>query len=97
MVLDVRKLTSIADFFVLCSTTSERQARAITEGLRERMEGLGRREMGLEGLSNGSWVLQDFSDVVVHLFHQDHREFYDLEGLWADARRIRWQGAAAAT
>jgi ribosome-associated protein len=51
-------------------------------------EGLG--ERGVEGVRDARWVLQDFGDVVVHLFHEAHREFYDLEGLWADARQVRW-------
>jgi len=93
VVLDVRKLTSIADYFVLCSTTNERQSRAIADGLRAALKERGVRELGVEGIRDGRWVLQDFGDVVVHVFHQSQREFYDLDSLWSDARRVRWQNA----
>ena len=88
--LDVRKLTSIADYFVVCTATNERQARAITDAARAEMKEHDRRQLGLEGTSDGKWVLQDFADVVVHIFGEEQRDFYDLEGLWADAPRVRW-------
>ena len=94
-VLDVAKLTTIADYFVLCSVNNERQARAIADELRVTMRGLDQRELGVEGIEQGRWVLQDFGAVVVHVFLQDHRNFYDLEGLWADAKLLRWKTAAA--
>jgi ribosome-associated protein len=80
---------------VVCSTTNERQARAITEGLRAEMQAQGLREMGLEGVNDARWILQDFGDVVAHVFHESQRPFYDIEGLWADARRVRWQTAGS--
>jgi ribosome-associated protein len=95
VVLDVRKQTIIADYFVICSATNERQARAISDALREAMRERGLRELGLEGVSDGKWVLQDFADVVVHIFHESQRAFYDLEGLWADAKKVRWQANPA--
>jgi ribosome-associated protein len=91
VVLDVRKLTSISDYFIVCSVGNERQGRAITDDLRVRMKGLGVREMGVEGVTDARWILQDFAFVVVHIFHESQREFYDIEGLWADAKRIRWK------
>lgn len=91
VVLDVRKITSIADYFIICSTSNERQARAIADGLRVRMKELGKREIGVEGVADGRWVLQDFADVVLHVFHESQREFYDIEGLWADAKQVRWK------
>ncbi len=94
VVLDVREITSIADYFVICSAGSERQARAIADDLRVSMRNEGIRQLGLEGASEGKWTLQDFGDVVVHVFHESQREFYDLEGLWADAKRVRWQPKA---
>ncbi len=92
--LDVRKVTSVADYFVICSASNERQSRAIADGLRAAFKEEGVRELGIEGVNDGRWVLQDFGDVVVHVFHQSQRGFYDLDGLWADARRVRWQKAA---
>ena len=91
IVLDVRKITSISDYFIVGSTSNERQARAIAEDLRMRMKELGKRELGVEGLEDARWVLQDFGDIVLHLFHESHREFYDIEGLWADAKQVRWK------
>ncbi len=94
VVLDVRKVTSISDYFIICSTSNERQARAIAEDLRLKMRDLGRSEMGVEGLQDGRWVLQDFADFVLHIFHESQREFYDIEGLWADAKQVRWKKSA---
>jgi ribosome-associated protein len=90
-ILDVRKITSISDYFIVCSTSNERQARAITDDLRIRMREIGKRELGVEGVKDGRWVLQDFADIVVHVFHESQREFYDIEGLWADAKQVRWK------
>jgi len=53
----------------------------------------GVRELGVEGVKDGRWILQDLGDVVVHIFHETQREFYDIEGLWADAKQIRWKSA----
>ncbi len=94
VVLDVRKVTTISDYFIICSTSNERQARAIAEDLRLKMRDLGRSEMGVEGLQDGRWVLQDFADFVLHIFHESQREFYDIEGLWADAKQVRWKKPA---
>ena len=94
VVLDVRKITTISDYFIVCSTSNERQARAIADDLRVRMKDLGKREMGVEGLEDARWVLQDFGDIVLHIFHEAHREFYDIEGLWADAKQVRWKKAS---
>jgi ribosome-associated protein len=94
VVLDVRQITSISDYFIICSTSNERQARAIAEDMRLKMRDLGKREFGVEGLTDGRWVLQDFADIVLHIFHESQREFYDIEGLWADAKQVRWKKAS---
>ena len=94
VVLDVRKLTSISDYFVVCSVGNERQARAISDDLRVSMKELGERELGVEGIHDGKWILQDFGAVVVHVFHESQREFYDIEGLWADAPQVMWKAAS---
>src|SRR4029079_9216264 len=80
VVLDVRKITTISDYFIICSTSNERQGRAITHDVRVRMKEIGKREMGVEGVADGRWVLQDFADIVVHVFLESQREFYDIEG-----------------
>ncbi len=82
IVLDVRKITTISDYFIVASTSNERQARAIADDLRVRLKELGVREMGVEGMDDARWVLQDFGDIVLHVFHETQREFYDIEGLW---------------
>ncbi|HEX7898779.1 MAG TPA: ribosome silencing factor [Planctomycetota bacterium] len=94
VILDVRKLTSISDYFIVCSVGNERQARAISDDLRVSMKELGERELGVEGIHDGKWILQDFGAVVVHVFHESQREFYDIEGLWADAPQVKWKAAS---
>lgn len=94
VILDVRKLTSISDYFIVCSVGNERQARAISDDLRVAMKELGERELGVEGIHDGKWILQDFGAVVVHVFHESQREFYDIEGLWADAPQVKWKAAS---
>jgi ribosome-associated protein len=85
VLLDVRGLTSYADYFVLASGDSERQVTATAEHLRETLKTEGYRTIGTEGFDTGHWVLLDFGEVVVHVFFTEVRAFYDLDGLWADA------------
>ena len=86
--LDMSGITSFTDYFFICSGTSDRQVQAIAEGIREVLEGKGVRPLGLEGVLEGKWILMDYEDVVVHVFLEPVRQFYDLEGLWVDAPRI---------
>ncbi len=92
LILDVRGLTSYADFFVLASGTSDRQVQAIADSIEETMKKTGERPLGVEGQSNGHWILIDYGDVVCHVMYEDARVHYDLEGLWADAPRISLEG-----
>ena len=92
VVLDVRGLSGVADYFVVLSADSERQAAAVADAVDERLEAAGASRLGAEGRSGGSWVLLDFGDVVVHVMEPETRRFYDLEGLWADAPRVRVEG-----
>jgi len=85
VLLDVRGMTSYADWFVLGSGESERQVSATAEYLREKLHEEGFRLIGAEGFPTGHWVLLDYGEVVVHLFSTEVRAFYDLDGLWADA------------
>jgi len=89
VVLDVRGLASYADFFVLMTAESDPQLGAIAGYLEEQMKARGERAISIEGERGGRWVLIDFGDVVAHVFYQDTRGFYDLEGLWADAPRVQ--------
>jgi ribosome-associated protein len=85
VVLDLRHLSDAADFFVVVSGTSDTHVRAIAEHVLETVEQQGMKAHHVEGLAGGRWVLLDFFDVVVHVFHPSLRAFYQLEGLWSDA------------
>jgi ribosome-associated protein len=84
-VVDLRGRASYADFLVVCSGQSDRQLDAIAESIEKALKDSGQRMIGSEGRQGGRWLLLDFEDVVVHVFHQEERPHYDLEGLWADA------------
>jgi len=83
--LEVGGLTTIADYFIICSGRSDRHVQSIAEGLKEDGRPRGVRPLASEGIARGQWVLMDFSDVLVHIFYEPVRRFYDLDGLWAGA------------
>jgi ribosome-associated protein len=87
-VLDVAGKVDYADFLVLMTGRSDRQVQALAQGIELALRDKGRRPLSVEGLPHASWVLMDFGDVVVHVFQDDARSSYDLDGLWMDARRI---------
>jgi ribosome-associated protein len=89
VVLDLRRISAVADFFVICSGTSEVQVKAIADAVIEGLEERGVQAWHTEGFTARKWILIDFVDVVVHDFHQKAREYYMLENLWSDAKRIR--------
>lgn len=84
-ILDLRKLTGVTDFFVICSASTDVQNKAIADFIIEETKKLGQKPWHNEGYGNLSWVLLDFVDVVVHIFLNESRKFYNLEGLWGDA------------
>ena len=88
IVMEVREVTSIADYFILCSGRSDRQVQSIAQGIEENLRRAGVSPLSIEGASRGHWVLMDFSDVIVHIFYEPVREFYDLDGLWGHAPRV---------
>lgn len=88
VLFEVGRLTSITDYFLIASGTSSRQVQAIAQHLKRRMKEEGFTPFGIEGEGDGHWILLDYGDVVVHLFYQPVREFYDLEGLWFEAPRV---------
>jgi ribosome-associated protein len=88
VILDVRGLHSLWDFFIICSGGSKRHVQALTQHLQEALGQAGVKPLGVEGLEEGNWVLLDYVDVVIHLFMKPLRDFYDLEGLWVDATRV---------
>lgn len=86
VVMDLRTLTTITDYFVVCTADSDTQVKAVADAISEGMANLGDRPWHEEGYTNRSWILLDFVDVVVHVFHKDVRKFYNLERLWGDAK-----------
>jgi ribosome-associated protein len=88
LLLDVRQVTSLADVFMLCTGRSNRQVTAIADHIRRYLKERGIRPLYVEGIKEGLWVLLDYGQVVIHVFYEPVRQFYDLEGLWADATRI---------
>jgi ribosome-associated protein len=95
-VLDVRELIVITDYFVIASASSERQAKTIVDQVEEALRGLGVKPLRREGESDGIWILLDYVDVVVHVFRDEERDFYDLERLWGDAPRVEWDASEEA-
>lgn len=90
VVLDVHKLSSVTDYFVICSGTSEPHLRAIVGEIEDQLqEEHGIKPIASEGMTGGRWVVMDFFDVIVHVMHPDVRQQYDLEGLWSDAKPVR--------
>lgn len=85
IILDMRKISDIADFFMICSGSSTRQVKAISDHIVEKLEKSGQKVWHVEGHHHALWVLLDCGDVVVHIFEGRTREFYNLERLWGDA------------
>lgn len=95
VILDLRNLSAISDFFVIATGTSDRQMRAVADAVEEYGRGIGQRVFGRSGYENATWVLVDYVDVVLHLFDAQRRQYYDLELLWGDAPRVEWEQATA--
>ncbi|MGK5082349.1 ribosome silencing factor [Bdellovibrionota bacterium FG-1] len=88
-ILDLSDLSGFTDYFVICSGLSERQVKAIADSVEHTLEAGGHELLSSEGYSDGRWILMDFGDVVVHVFLDALREYYDLEHLWTDAPRVK--------
>jgi ribosome-associated protein len=88
VVLDMADASSITDYFLICSGGSERQVQAIADAIDEQLKQSGITALGAEGYREGRWILLDYGDVIVHVFSQETRDFYDLERLWANAPKI---------
>ncbi|WP_231887711.1 ribosome silencing factor [Thermodesulfatator autotrophicus] len=89
VILDVRGLSSYADFILVASARSARHVQGVADYLEEELYKQHITPLGIEGTTEGQWVLMDYGDVVFHLFFEPVREFYDIEGLWMDAARIK--------
>lgn len=90
VILDLRGLSSVTDFFVIGTGTSDRQMRATCDDIAEYAARHGQEPFGISGYETATWVLADYVDVVIHLFDAEKRKYYDLELLWGDAPRIEW-------
>ena len=86
--LDLRSLGGAADYFLICSGSSEIQVKAIAEAVEEKLHELGASPWHVEGLKGRRWLLLDYVEIVVHVFHEKTREYYLLERLWGDARKV---------
>jgi ribosome-associated protein len=95
VVMEVRDLIVITDFFVIASGTSDRQVRTVAEEIEGALRARGIKPVRREGERVGRWVLLDFVDFVAHVFHQEERDYYGLERLWSDAPVVQWEEQAA--
>jgi ribosome-associated protein len=91
VLLELKGIASFTDYFLLCSGKSDRQVQAIAQAIEEVLKKKGIQPIGQEGMREGRWILIDYEDVVVHIFLEPVRKFYDLEGLWIDAPRVDLQ------
>lgn len=92
IVLDLRELTCIFDYFVIASGTSRRQLHAMSEDIDHKLEDeLDDKRMGIEGYKESSWILLDYGTVVIHLFEESTRDYYGIEKLWGEAMRVPWE------
>lgn len=91
-VLEITDLTVMADYFIICTGTSNTQIKTLTDAVEAALEEAGETVGHIEGRGNGSWVLMDFGCIVIHLFMEEARTFYDLERLWQDAKKIEIEG-----
>lgn len=87
--LDIREFSNIADYFILCAGASDRQVTTIAENIIENLKKLHIRPQGIEGLRQGRWVVIDYTDIVVHIFYEPVREFYEIDDLWSFAVELK--------
>jgi len=90
VILDVDKISSITDYFVICSAINDRQLHAIADEIDKQMKKISVMKFGMEGYREAKWVLIDYGDFIVHIFDKEIRSYYDLELLWGDAPKIEW-------
>lgn len=95
VVLDLREITSFADYFLICTGANVRQNQAVSDEIYLQMKGRGELPVSLEGYENGEWILQDYGDLICHVFLDRTRAYYDLERLWRHAKRVEVPAEAA--
>ena len=84
IILKVKEHSSFTDYFIICSGTSDRQVKGIAASIEETLKKSGILPLGIEGENSGNWILMDYGDVIIHIFYEPTREFYDIERLWSD-------------
>ncbi len=92
VILELKGISVLADYFIICTGTSSRHVQAITDNVEYEMKQLGEISLGKEGSKEGKWVLLDYNDVIVHVMQENEREFYDLDRLWSECQRITFDG-----
>jgi ribosome-associated protein len=92
-VLDLREITSFADYFVICTGANTRQIQTIADEIEQRLKKLGERPISIEGYDVAEWVLMDYGDYLIHIFSEKTRQYYDLERLWRDAKIVEWESS----
>lgn len=88
VILNIKNVTSFADYTVICSGTSDRQVQSIASSVEGSMKKAGTLPLGVEGEKGGRWILMDYADIIIHVFYEPVREFYDIERLWSDAPKM---------
>jgi ribosome-associated protein len=91
VVLDMRGITPLYDFFVIATGNSRRQIHTLAEEIDAALRAEGDRRLAIEGYASSKWVVQDYGDIVIHIFEPETRDYYSLEDLWADAGRVDWE------
>ena len=91
VVLDLRKLTPLYDYFVIVTGASRRQLHTLADETEAALKAVGDKRMSLQGYQGSRWIVQDFGDIMIHVFDQETREYYALDDLWADAPKVEWK------
>ena len=89
LLLEVKSTSDVTDYFLICSANSDRGVKTIVDNIEKQLKEMGQKIIGIEGYRDGKWVLVDSADVVVHVFYEPLREFYNIESLWIDAPRVK--------
>ena len=85
-VFDVQEITTLTDYFIICTSESDPQTKAIVNHIEKTLKKVGIKPTSFEGVNNNEWVILDYIDIIIHIFSKQKREFYDLDRLWADAK-----------
>jgi len=89
IILELKQMSCLADYFIICTGTSNRHVQALANHIETSLKKTGILALGIEGVREGKWVLLDFDDVIIHVFLEEERQFYDLENLWVECPRIK--------